>query len=253
LVLNQNQIVRTETAIEELWGPRPPRSAKVTVQTYVLHLRRFLDGVPEIADSGGARRLLATWSHGYRFAPLPCEVDVQRYENVVAQGRKCLARGEFEAAGDFLSAASSTWRGPALHGVSTGRHLGPHRARLDESRLVVTEQRIEVELRCGRPQAVISELHELVRDYPTHENLRAQLMVAWYRHGGRDAALRVYADLCEVLDTDFGLPPSARLRRLYEAVVGCEAVLYEDPAIDAGELTIDLGLRTSRRAVSGSG
>jgi SARP family transcriptional regulator, regulator of embCAB operon len=42
LLLNANEVVPVSERIEELWDHTPPNSAMVTLQTYVMHLRKGL-------------------------------------------------------------------------------------------------------------------------------------------------------------------------------------------------------------------
>lgn len=42
LALHADQVVPVAALIEELWGTTPPRSARTTLQTYVLQLRELI-------------------------------------------------------------------------------------------------------------------------------------------------------------------------------------------------------------------
>ncbi|MBP0454254.1 AfsR/SARP family transcriptional regulator [Kitasatospora sp. RG8] len=55
LALNADQVVPAAVLAEELWAGRPPRTARTTVQTYVLHLRdRIAAALGAAAVGGGA-------------------------------------------------------------------------------------------------------------------------------------------------------------------------------------------------------
>ncbi|WP_037662490.1 winged helix-turn-helix domain-containing protein, partial [Streptomyces aurantiacus] len=43
LALNADRVVPVSALSEELWGASPPRSARTTLQTYVLQLRELID------------------------------------------------------------------------------------------------------------------------------------------------------------------------------------------------------------------
>ncbi|MFD3511308.1 winged helix-turn-helix domain-containing protein, partial [Nocardia sp. NPDC058666] len=47
LALHADQVVPVSALIEELWAGEPPRSARTTLQTYVLQLRALIAGALE--------------------------------------------------------------------------------------------------------------------------------------------------------------------------------------------------------------
>ena len=57
LLLNAGQAVSLDQLAETLWGTDPPRSARVTIQNYVMRLRKAL------GDAGGS--LISTLPSGY--------------------------------------------------------------------------------------------------------------------------------------------------------------------------------------------
>ncbi|MET7703396.1 winged helix-turn-helix domain-containing protein, partial [Streptomyces sp. NPDC005485] len=56
LALHVDQVVPLSVLVEELWGDAPPRSARTTLQTYVLQLRELIAAAlcRESAGEGGA-------------------------------------------------------------------------------------------------------------------------------------------------------------------------------------------------------
>lgn len=80
--------------------------------------------------------------------------------------------------------------------------------RLEESRLVTVERRIDADLRLGRHAELIAELIELTARHPQHEGLHSQAMVALYRSGRQASALEVYRRLRVRLIEDLGVEPS---------------------------------------------
>ncbi len=67
----------------------------------------------------------------------------------------------------------------------------PEIARLEESRLVALEERIDAELMLGQHARVVGELEALVREHPERERFIGQLMLALYRTVARPTRLRV--------------------------------------------------------------
>jgi len=68
LALHADRVVPVTAIVKELWGDRPPRSARTTVQTYVLHLRELIGEAlaVERRDRSDAKHVLATLPGGYR-------------------------------------------------------------------------------------------------------------------------------------------------------------------------------------------
>lgn len=116
--------------------------------------------------------------------------------------------------------------GPALVDVRVGPILDIEVMRLEESRLVVRERRIDADLRLGRHAELTAELTDLIARHPQHEGLHSQAMVALYRSGRQATALDVYRKLRGRLIEDLGVEPSPQLQRLHQAI------LAVDPQLD---------------------
>lgn len=108
------------------------------------------------------------------------------YERLVREG----GQAAFETGGDNAVAAArfkaalDLWRGGALVDVRIGPILDIEVRRLQESRLMTVERRVDSELRLGRHAELIAEMTELTARHPQHEGgLHSQLMVALYRSG----------------------------------------------------------------------
>ena len=95
LLLHRGEVVSTDRLIDALWGERASPTAAKTVQVYVSNLRKALgDG------------LVVTEGRGYGLQAEPGQVDVDRFEALVAQGRRALEQG------DALTAAAAS--GPPI-------------------------------------------------------------------------------------------------------------------------------------------
>ncbi|MFH8571859.1 BTAD domain-containing putative transcriptional regulator [Streptomyces sp. NPDC017993] len=226
LALNADQVLPVATLMEEIWGTEMPRSALTTLQTYILQLRRLI-GAALPPDGGlGPKDVLVTRHGGYLLRMPRRSVDAYEYERLIAVGRQAGDGGDDVAASDAYRQALELWRGPALVDVRIGPVLEVELARLEESRLGVLERRIEADLRLGRHEQLLTELTMLTGRHPLHENLHAQCMTALYRSGRQWRALEVYQGLRGRLVEELGLEPSARVRRLHQAI------LAADPALD---------------------
>ncbi|MEU2779697.1 winged helix-turn-helix domain-containing protein, partial [Streptomyces sp. NPDC007162] len=74
LALRADRVVPVATLIEELWAGTPPRSARTTLQTYVLQLREHIatalrrNTAPGDAGARSAKDVLVTLPGGYLLA-----------------------------------------------------------------------------------------------------------------------------------------------------------------------------------------
>jgi DNA-binding SARP family transcriptional activator len=233
LALHADRVVPVSALIEELWGATPPRSARTTLQTYVLQLRELIatalekdeyDEQGEQDGSGEPRRrtakdVLVTMPSGYLLASGDGESDVRTFERLAGVGYRAMDAGDFPGAARQLREALALWSGTAFADVQAGAQLEMEIRRLEESRLCALDQRIEADLRLGRHRELLSELTVLVNRYRTHESLHGQFMLALYRSGRRGEALEVYQRLRATLVRDLGLEPSAGLRRLQRSIL----------------------------------
>jgi SARP family transcriptional regulator, regulator of embCAB operon len=220
LMLNANEMVRASDCVEELWGPRSPKSAMSTLQTYILHIRRML------RTGQGDAGMLVTRNPGYELALHGAHFDRVEFEELVRRGRQAAAAAQDACASALFAEALRLWRGPVLADVPIGPHSSPHVVELEETRTYAQEQRIEADLRLGRHSALLDDLGILTSQHPTHENVHAQFMVALYRSGRRTQALRVFHALSSELADTLGIEPAPRMRRLRDAIV------TRDPALD---------------------
>ncbi|NBE54454.1 AfsR/SARP family transcriptional regulator [Streptomyces boluensis] len=223
LALNPDRVVPVDTLIEELWGEHPPRSARTTLQTYILQLRELITTAlthdPQNTTPRTAKDILTTTPGGYLLHTTNGTYDVREFERLAGTGYRSMDAGDFPNAARQLREALDLWSGNALADVHAGPQLHPEVRRLEESRLCALDQRIEADLRLGRHRELLGELTVLVQRHRTHETLHGQLMVALHRSGRRREALDVYQRLRTALVRELGLEPSAGLRRLQRSVL----------------------------------
>ncbi|MFF3841531.1 BTAD domain-containing putative transcriptional regulator [Streptomyces sp. NPDC001930] len=242
LALHPGRPVPVAALKEELWGPLPPCSAHSTLQTYILRLRRALaaalggpygsegptaaTGTTGATGPARARDLLATGHDGYLLRIADEDVDALAFQRAAQAGHTAFADGDSARAARLLREALALWKGPALVDVRAGAALRIHAARLEESRLLATERRLDAELRLGLHGELLAELVELTRLHPANERLHAQAMVAFYRAGRQSEALQLYRGLRRRLVEELGLEPAPQLQRLHQAM------LSVDPRLD---------------------
>lgn len=226
MALYPGRVMPVPTLMEEIWGTEPPTSALTTLQTYILQLRRRLGTAMGPSSPGSAKDVLATRHGGYLLQIPEDSVDVHQYERLVREGQTAFETGNNEVSAQRFAAALDLWKGAALVDVRVGPILEIEVRRLEESRLVTVERRIDADLRLGRHAELIAELADLTARHPQHEGLHAQAMVALYRSGRQAAALESYRRLRMRLIEELGVEPSPRLQRLHQAM------LAVDPQLD---------------------
>ena len=225
LLLHADAPVSAERLATALWGEEAPAGAARTVQVYVSRLRRAL----------GDHELLATSRAGYQLRVRPGELDLERFERLVEDGRRALARARSEQAGGLLRKALGLWRGPPLADLAFEPFAEAEIARLEEQRLGAVEARIEADLAAGRHAELMPELQRLVAEHPLRERLHGQLMLALYRAGRQADALHAYMRAREVLVDRLGIEPGRELRGLHRSV------LAQDERLDGGHPVAPVG------------
>jgi DNA-binding SARP family transcriptional activator/pimeloyl-ACP methyl ester carboxylesterase len=215
LLVNANRTVSIDRIIDNLWDGSAPESAPKMVQIYVSKLRKML-----------APGQLHTRPPGYSLRLEPDELDLDRFERVVAQARVALDAGRAQQAADRLRDALALWRGPALAEFASEPFAQHEGARLEELRVAALESRLEADLALGRHRAVVSELEALTGQHPLRERLRSQHMLALYRSGRHAEALASYQIFRRKLADELGIEPSASLRELERQI------LQQDPSLE---------------------
>ena len=208
LALHPGQVVSAERLCQGLWGEAPPPSAANTLQGYISQLRRTV-----------GRQAIVTRAPGY-VLDLPTEaVDSQRFERLVVDAREALNADRAVDAAALLERALALWRGSALEEFAYEPFAPAEATRLEELRLVATEELAEAGLALGRHREVVGELRSLVEEHPLRERLWGLLMRSLYRSGRQAEALRAFSDLRRRLGEELGIDPSPALQRLEEAML----------------------------------
>ena len=151
----------------------------------------------------------------------PDELDVARFERLLAEARDALAGGAPRHADELLASALALWRGDALADLGDSP-VRAAAAGLEDLRLQALELRVDARLALGEHREVVAELEELVAAEPYRERLREQLVLALYRSGRQQDALDAYQDARRALD-ELGVEPGPALRELERAVLAARS------------------------------
>jgi DNA-binding SARP family transcriptional activator/tetratricopeptide (TPR) repeat protein len=216
LLLGANRLVPLDELAEALWGPRPPASARVTMQNYVMRLRRSLG-----EDQGG----IATQPGGYQIRVDPGKLDVSRFETLLGSARAAAHGGLWDAAAGQAGAALALWRGEPLTDVDSELLALREVPRLAELRLQAVEARIDADLHLGRQSEVIGELRQLAAAQPLREHFHGLLMLALYRDGRQGEALAAYSRARQLLIEELGTEPGTELRELHRRMLAADPTL----------------------------
>ena len=214
LLLHRGEVVSTDRLIDELWGERPPATGAKAVQVHVSNLRKAL-----------GNGLLVTQGHGYLLRTSPGQLDLDRFDALVAEARQALRAGRAQDASDRFREALALWRGRALEDFAFEGFAQSATAQLEEHRLAALEDRIEADLALGEHAALVGELESLVREHPMRERLHLQLMLALYRCGRQADALERYQTARRALIDELGIEPGPALRELERSI------LTQDPSL----------------------
>jgi predicted ATPase/DNA-binding SARP family transcriptional activator len=220
LLLRANEPVSAERLAAALWGDDAPAAAVRTVHVHVSRLRRAL-GDPEV---------LATTTAGYRLRVETGQLDLQRFEQLVDEGRHALADGRPKEAGDVLREALGLWRGPPPADLAFEPFAQAEIARLEEQRFAAVEVRMDADLAAGHHAELVPELQRLLAEHPLREGLHGRLMLAFYRAGRQADALEAYTQAREALVDQLGVEPGPELRKLQQAILAHDPALVPRPA-----------------------
>lgn len=217
LLLTMGRTVPIARLIDALYGSGAPSTARVQTQICISSLRRLFAG-------HGWNEAIITRSKGYLLQCPPEALDLHRYERLVAGGRQARDGGDVELAARAYREALNVWRGPTLEDIES-EALQPAVRRLDEDRITVNEDCIELELGLGRHHDVVGELSDLITEHPLRERLRGQLMLALYRSGRQAEALDTYRSARVTMIDELGIEPNESLRELEHAILTSDAKL----------------------------
>jgi DNA-binding SARP family transcriptional activator len=219
LLLSPGRLVTVGRLLEAIYGADPPTTAKSQVQISISRLRRLL------ADHG-ADGVISTQGTGYVLRVGPGQLDAKRFSELVVAARAARDAGNRDRAVASYREALRLWRGAALDGMDS--QLAQTAASgLDEQRIAVNSERLELELDLGRHHELVGELAELADQFPLREQIREHLMLALYRCGRAADALQEYRRARVIMVEELGIEPGGRLRRLQHAI------LTADPALDS--------------------
>jgi DNA-binding SARP family transcriptional activator len=213
LLIDRNITVSVDRLLEDIWTSNEGEGAEIALRSTVSRLRKRL------RDAGVEHDLIVTRPPGYVLEVERAQIDVARFETMVAEGRSLLASDQAERAVAVLQEGLALWRGPAFGEVRDESFAQAESRRLEELRLSATETRVQAELILGRHNDLVGELESLTRANPMREALWGQRMLALYRAGRQGEALRVYQELRTMLVDEMGIDPGPEVAQLEQEIL----------------------------------
>ena len=204
LLIDAPESVSVTTLFERLWGDTPPVTAPKSIQKYVSNLRYVL-GRDRIVSDGG-----------YRLVVEPGEVDARVFEaTAVSVGRRL----DHGVRLSQLDHALGLWRGDPFADLLEPLFLEPVRQHLDEMRLKMIEERLQLLLDAGDADRVVGETGVMIDSYPFRERLWQLRMTAMATSDRAAEALVEYQRLRRLLADRLGIDPSSESQSLEEKIL----------------------------------
>ena len=211
LLANHGRPTSADRLADTLWGERPPASATATIHSHLSRLRTLL----------GPSIVIARESDAYRIDCPEEALDVVGFEDRLARSRTAPSA----AACALLAEALGMWHGRAFGEHADLDHVRAEAARLDELRLVVTDEWAALRLDLGHAAEMVGELEALVLQHPLRERYWLLLMRALHQNGRQVEALRRGQLLREMLAEEAGLEVSEAVRQLEQQILVADPVL----------------------------
>ncbi len=219
LAVHAGEVVSADWLIDQLWGERPPRAARVSLQTYVSRLRGVAGPDTE--------RLLPRHPRGYLLDAAAADIDAHRFVRLSEQGRAAATDRRWTDALRDVRLAQDLWRGAPFMGIDGVPALSTERHQLMELRVENRFTDLQATLEVSGPSDVLGPLRELVNAHRWDERGWRLLMLALYRLGRQAEALEAAAKARRLLIEEHGLDPSTALAQLEHKI------LMHDPALDS--------------------
>ncbi|MDI6908555.1 BTAD domain-containing putative transcriptional regulator [Nocardioides sp.] len=245
LALHRGRAVSVDTLADVVWNGAPPPGVSGTLQGYVAGLRRALE--PDRTTRGGGT-LLVTEQPGYALRLPDVDLDTAAFEQAVSTAHsrvvpladalcrgRALPPGSPDAAGldalhQTLDEALALWRGVPFADLGEVPSAEAERARLEELRVLASEDRSALGILLGLHATVAAELDALTRQHPLRERAWALRALALAGSGRQADALAVLRQVRDVLDEELGLEPGAELRAVQAAVLRQQTTAVPEPA-----------------------
>jgi len=237
LIAAEGRLISTALLINQIWGDRPPKTARDLIHAYASDIRRSL----EKSREGAGEMLPRHHDGGYQFLAERDSVDLFRFRDLSKYARSLTERDDAQAVVLFrqaLSQWSTSTRGNPGDGPLTDLNSTPvadcqwlkdYRQTLREEHHAALIACLNAELRLGEPGRLTAELTDLATASPPDEHIASLLMIAYYRSGRQAEASNTYRRTRDRLRTELGVEPGRYLKETHQKI------LNHDPSLDSLE------------------
>ncbi|MEU9749190.1 BTAD domain-containing putative transcriptional regulator [Streptomyces niveus] len=213
LALAGGRAVTESALVDAVWGEDPPAGPAHALHSLVSRLRRALGSADAVALLPG----------GYRLALDADDVDVLRFERLVATGRDRLRAGDPLAGATVFGEAVALWgERPGAEPAAVAEMAPAAATRLAELSVEAVADLAEAELALDRTEEAAARLTALLADHPVHERAVALLMDALDAQGRQAEALARYERVRETIADVLGADPGAALRERHLRLLRAE-------------------------------
>jgi DNA-binding SARP family transcriptional activator len=217
LLMRANRPVSVSELIDAIWPENPPRTARKNLQVYVCGLRKlFPDRIEYDAN-------------GYVFASDSAELDLHRFEELIATGRRAARNGDATASADLLGSAVRLWRGRPAAGLWDAGEIPADAARLWDRFVAAYEDWIDATISVGLHIEALENLDSMGESIAFSERLTISRMRALSLCGRTLEALAFYEAKRQYLAREYGIDPSPVLQAMYLSLLSPESA--DKPAV----------------------
>lgn len=216
LLVHQGEAVAKDRLADLVWGERLPADPMRTLEAYVSGVRSKLHPDPD-----RARRLLRSEPGAYRFVLDDAEVDVWRFDQLIAGSDAITAPTERIAR---RLEALGLVRGELLADEPYAEWLLPLRDLYVERHLELLLDAAQDCLAVGRPDTALRFAEQVIAAQPLRERAHRLVMIARYVLGDQDLALGTYLRCRALLSDELGVKPMPETERVYLGVLNRQPV-----------------------------
>lgn len=213
LAVDAGRPVTARQLVTDVWGQTSAATAGKQLHIVVSKLRTVLP--PGV---------ITTVPRGYLLDLPRDRVDAHSFTLLAGRARMARERREPGTADGLFRRALALWRGRALTEL-VDPWAQIEASRLEEERLAVFEDHIDLRLAAGDHHAAVIDLIPHVQAHPLREGARVQLMLALYRAARPSEALAVFQEGRTLMMAELGVEPGTRMRRLQHAILTRDPVL----------------------------
>jgi DNA-binding SARP family transcriptional activator len=207
LLMRSNSAVTVSCLIDAVWLDNPPRTARKNLQVYISGLRKIFPG-----------RISYSWS-GYVFRAAAGELDLLRFDELSAAGRRAIRGGDSAAAVDLLGSAVGLWDGRVADGLWEPGQGPDETARLRDRYLAVYEDWIDAMISVGSHVEALENMDSTGDPGGFRERTVMSRMRALQLCGRIVEALSFYEEKRQYLAHEYGIDPSPVLQGMYQSLL----------------------------------